>query len=114
MSSNVMPGRFRDTIQISTKGTGSDEWGLPNQGTDVIKLKSNVTIRSGDQNASYGVQLDSEVITCLCYYRDSVKSGQLLKWLGRGCDRVYEIKHVKHADNRFKSMIVTAELRPNG
>ena len=114
MSSNVMPGRFRDTIQILTKGSGSDDWGTPKPASDLIKLKSNVVVRSGDQNSSYGVLLDSEVITCLCFYRDVVKSGQLLKWLGRGGERVYEIKHVKPADNRFKSMIITAELRPNG
>lgn len=111
MSSNIMPGRMRDRIQILEKSGDSDEWGMPIPLGLLFTMKGNVYDRTGDQLAKYGTEVETEVITVLTYYRNSVKSGQQLKWLrGRGGDKVYEIKNVRNADNRFKSMIITAEL----
>lgn len=112
MSSNIMPGRLRDTIEILEKSQDSGDWGVPDQPTLVTTLRANVNVRSGDQLVKYGTEVTSEVITALTYYRESVTEGQQLKWLnGRGKNKVYEIKHVKPADNRFKSMIITAEIQ---
>lgn len=113
MSSNIMPGRLRDVIEILQEG-GSDDWGTPGPPTVITKLRGNVNVRSGDQNVDFGVELSSEIITVLTYYRESINENYLLKWLGRGKDKVYEIRHVKPADNSFKSMIITAELKRNG
>ena len=110
MSSNVMPGRLRDTIEILEKSTGSDNWGVPNPAVQVTKLKANVNVRSGDQLSKYGTEVTSEVITVLTYYREVIQTGQLLKWLNRGSNKVYQITHTKPADNQFKSMIITAEI----
>ena len=111
MSSNVMPGRLRDRIQILEKSQESDEWGIPSEPTVLLTIKANVYDRSGDQLAKYGTEVETEIITVLTYNRSSVKVGQQLKWLSnRGLDKVYEIKAVKNADNRFKSMIITAEI----
>ena len=110
MSSNVMPGRFRDRIEILEKSQDSDDWGIPATPTSVVKLKGNVVERSGDQLSKYGTELTSKIITVLTYRRDTVKAGQQLVWKNRGGDLVYEILHVKPADNRFKYMIVTAEV----
>lgn len=111
MSSNVMPGRMRDTLEVISPGEGSDEWGVPNEGTVLGKIRGNVVVRSGDQNVNFGAEIDSEVITILTYNRDYLTSKNLIKWLHRGQDKMYEVKHVKPADNRHKSMIITAELK---
>lgn len=110
MSSNIMPGRLRDRISILEKAESSDDWGIPNVATELMKLKANVYDRTGTQIASSGTEAETEVITVLTYHRASIVTGQQLKWLNRGNDKVYEITNVRNADNRFKSIIITAEL----
>lgn len=110
MSSNIMPGRFRDRIQILEKSGESDEWGVSEPSTVLLNMKGNVYDRTGDQLAKYGTEVETEIITVLTYYREAVRAGQQLNWLFRGGSKVYEIKNVKNADNRFKSMIITAEI----
>lgn len=101
---------MRDRVLILDKVEGADEWGIPNTPTELTTLKANVYDRTGSQIASSGTQAETEVITVLTYYRAAVMTGQQLKWLNRGNDKVYEITNVRNADNRFKSMIITAEL----
>lgn len=110
MSSNLMIGRMRDRIIINYNSTTPDEWGLTVDSGFALKLSANIVVQSGNNNEKYGVELDSEVITCLCHYRNTVQSGQTLTWERTG--KQYEIKHVKPADVRYKSMIITAELLP--
>lgn len=105
-----MPGRLRDRIEILSKSDESDEWGVPKPPSLLMTMKANVYDRTGEQLAKYGTEVETEVITVLTYFRDSVTAGQQLKWLNRGSSKVYEIKNVRNADNRFKSMIITAEI----
>ena len=105
-----MPGRLRDRIQILEKSNESDDWGVPEPSTLLFTLKGNVYDRTGDQIAKNGTEVATELITVLTYHRETVEVGQQLKWVNRGNDKVYEIKSVVPADNRFKSMIITAEI----
>lgn len=114
MSSNMYPGRKTDRVEIYGSG-GVDDWGVPTEGALLGTLACDVMVRSGDQNADFGVDLRSEVITVLADRRDYVKNLMTLKWVNRpGGQAEYEIVHVKPADMRNLSMIITAELMPNG
>lgn len=115
MPYSLTPGRKKDRVRVLDSPAGSDEWGLPLPETEVIALAADVRVRSGDQNQQFGVELDSEVITVLCDARDVVSSGMTLEWVNkRFGENKYLIKHIKPADEMYKSMIITAELKVNG
>lgn len=114
MSSNLMPGRKTDRVEIYGVGA-KDEWGVPTGGVLIGTLAVDVMVRSGDQNEQYGVDLKSEIITVLADRRDYVQSNLTLRWLNRpGGQADYEIKHVRPGESRHQSIIITAELKPNG
>ena len=109
MSLKVTPGRLKEVIRIKGVPDDTDDYGNPLPLTTLFTTRGDVNVRSGDQLASYGSVITSEVITVLMYQDKRITNDLLLEW--NGLD--YEILHIKPYPAE-RSMIVTAEIRTNG
>lgn len=108
MELNINSGRLRDYVRILKDSGLKNKYHEPEPPVFLFDARADVLVRSGNEAASYGVAVTSEIITVLMWFDARAENNMYVEWE----DRVYQVQHIK-PDSTRKGMIITAKTERN-
>ena len=107
MRSNISSTRLNEYVKILADGNGTDDYGQPiPDDVLVFDARANVDVKPGNKLVEYGTTLTNDIISCLMYFDERIRSAHKLDWNGR----IYNIDHIQPDEFR-KGMIVTCSYK---